>query len=219
MEIRKRKEETVYPIVEQYVAAVKQAQHEYSKRYTVNNEELNKKTSQVNFRVLPYGERDRMYSEYYAENDKASDDKYRALEAAWELLGTSDDPMVRFIYEHCDEYEGHARQILEILPADFPAMRDVARRGGWCEVFDKFAAKAVQAKVITEDRSPARRKLEKHLQEQGMHGLVLQETLDLVNMDVATAVRRALVAERKAVRLAKKSTAKTKLKSDVAVTA
>lgn len=155
---------------------------------------------------------ERAVRDVYRTNLNTADAVRRqAHKDAWDLLDTSDDPLVRYIYAHCHSYPDHAVRILEILPADLPAIQEVARQGGWCEVFDGFAAGAVRQKLLTDGRTPQRRKLEKYLvNELDVYSDTRRDILDLVDAEVTAAVKRALTAERRKVReaAAKKTTAK-----------
>lgn len=216
----------MYPVVEQYIAAAQAADETFNAQQRAAQDKQSALQQAPEWRGLTYTEQDAAYSKYYEELTVLNNARADAKAAAWNLLAASDDPLVRFIHQECESYPDHARQILEILPADFPAMRDLARRNGWCDVFDRFAAAAVRAKLIKEDRSAARKKLETFLR--GVDDIDrhdMREILELVDATVATEVRRALVAERKAVRLAQKEKAvpkaatQAKSKAKVAVTA
>lgn len=148
---------------------------------------------------------------YYTGVNEADEVRRQAYKDAWELLNTSDDPLVKYIYAHCHSYPDHATRILEILPADFPAMQEVARKGNWCEVFDGFAAGAVRQKLIKDERTPQRRKLEKYLiDDTGVYVDTRRHILELVDAEVAAAVKRALTAERRTVREAAAKAPKAK---------
>lgn len=67
------------------------------------------------------------------------------------------DPLARFIIDTClSEYPEQAARILEALPAELPALRQIAREADWCGTFDRYVAEAVKAGVIISDRSAAR---------------------------------------------------------------
>jgi hypothetical protein len=147
---------------------------------------------------------------YYRSVNVADEARRQAHQQAWALLDTSDDPLVKYIHAHCHGYPDHAVRILEILPADLPAMQEVALKGGWCDVFGGFVAGAVRQKVLVDPRSPQRRKLEKALLDADLYSDTRMQLLALVDAEVKMAVKRALTAERKAVRegAAKTTTAK-----------
>lgn len=140
---------------------------------------------------------------YYDAMHEVGSVRQQARQDAWEMLATSDDPLIKYIHEHCHSYRGHAQRILEILPADLPAMQEVARKGNWCEVFDGFVAGAVRQKLIVDDRSPQRRRLEKYLHDEEIDSDVQTRIVALVDAEVKMAVKKALTAERRTVREAK----------------
>ena len=221
----------MYPIVEQYIAARKKADDDYDAVSRALRGELDKvrysrdahmqtqplylttSSSSPGWLMNTFSPPPRpdpvteAREVYYAGLNKADEVRRQAHKAAWELLSTSDDPLVRYVYAHCHSYPDHARQILEILPADFAAMQEVARKGNWCEVFDGFAAGAVRQKLIKDERTPQRRKLEKFLtNDSGIYSDARRHILTLVDAEVAAAVKRALAAERRAVRETKAKT-------------
>jgi hypothetical protein len=183
----------MYPIVEQYITAVDTATLEH--RIKLQDLRAKRYTAREGVPLDRWASVDTSYWDSIRLVNDARDQAYRE---AWELLKTSDDPLVLFIAENCYEYQDHARSILELLPADFAAMQQVARTEGWCGVFDRFAAAAVRKKLITDERTPALRRLEMHIVKE-FGAYALPSLLPLIEAHVRSEVRRDKAAQRKAI--------------------
>lgn len=185
----------MYPEVEQYLAAVKVAKAKRDAEF----KKLSEERAEVRSLYTSYSRRDAASDEIWRKQNAAALLYKTEVREAWKTLRTSQDPMVLYIEKHCYEYPDHADKILEILPADFAAMRKLAHSEGWCEVFERFAAGAIRQRLLTDDRTPARRKLEKHLlHEHGGRSIEVLEPLiqGLITEEIAKA-RKAWTAEQK----------------------
>lgn len=79
---------------------------------------------------------------------KLHDDRQAARTAAWAALKESSDPLVKWIAQNCRDYRDHAETILRALPATEAELNDIAESGEWCEVWDGFKERAIEAGVM-----------------------------------------------------------------------
>ncbi|MFJ8158538.1 hypothetical protein [Streptomyces sp. NPDC094468] len=68
--------------------------------------------------------------------------------AAWQDLKSSSDPLVKWIAEHCESFPDQANAVLTALPATVEELDALAKREGWCEVWDNFRDQAREAGVM-----------------------------------------------------------------------
>ncbi|WP_190086382.1 hypothetical protein [Streptomyces longisporoflavus] len=107
-----------------------------------------------------YGENSRSQASAYSEEiRKVYDTGAETLEAAWNALKTSGDPLVKWIAENCGEYRAEARCILAALPATVDELDDLAEANDWCRVWGSFRQQAIDAGVMPgiTPPSPARK--------------------------------------------------------------
>lgn len=79
-----------------------------------------------------------------------------ALEAAWDALKASRDPLVKWIAENCDGHQEQARYVLTALPATVGELDDLADEKDWCTVWDDFRQRAIEAGVMPGVTPPSR---------------------------------------------------------------
>lgn len=182
------------PAVQQYLETVKIAKDARDATLARLNTE-----AQNTHRMVSWALREAANDRIWRDRNTAQTVYKQAQTQAWEGLRESDDPMVHYIADHCYEYPDHAEQILAILPADYAAMRRVAYAQGWCEVFDRFAAGAIRKRLLTDDRSAARRALEKHVHhEYGSRAIAaLDPLIQAIVDDAVKQARKAWTAEQK----------------------
>ncbi|UQA91663.1 hypothetical protein [Streptomyces halobius] len=82
------------------------------------------------------------------ERDAAWEQRHIAINEAWNAMKQSSDPLVRFIAEHCKEYQGEAIEALKALPATADELDELAEDWNWCRIWDQFRAQAVEAGVF-----------------------------------------------------------------------
>lgn len=111
----------MYPEVEQYIAAVAAADETYNK--SPGGGKCSEGTCQVCVR-----------------ND--------AQAAAWESFRASQDSLVRWIAENCEDYRSDAQLILEVLPASMAELNQIAATNEWCGVWEAFVSEAREAGVL-----------------------------------------------------------------------
>ncbi len=70
-----------------------------------------------------------------------------AQDAAWATLRASEVPLVRWIAENCEEFPDEALEVLRVLPASLMELDVLAREAGWCGIWDRFRARAIEAGV------------------------------------------------------------------------
>lgn len=91
------------------------------------------------------------------EMEQAKADIYREMDDAYAVLKGSSNTVIKWMAENIgrrDGYEGHVEAVLQGLPegTDTPTYDDVepiGRRGGWCEEWDTFLQRAVDAGLFT----------------------------------------------------------------------
>lgn len=82
-------------------------------------------------------------------NQKAYAECFAVLEAAWEPLKGSADPLVRWIAENCDiAHRSDAALILEALPASMETLDGIAEDQNWCAEYTALRSRAERAGVL-----------------------------------------------------------------------
>ncbi|MGN6162563.1 MAG: hypothetical protein ACTHOG_12780 [Marmoricola sp.] len=70
-------------------------------------------------------------------------------ETAWDLLKYDADPMVQWIVRNVgDDYRDHAITVLNALPLDLEGLRQLREEQGWCDRYDKYLERAIEAGVV-----------------------------------------------------------------------
>lgn len=87
-------------------------------------------------------------NEHNREQDAAYQTSRIAINEAWNKLSQSSDPLVRWIEENCKEYQGYAIQVLKALPATLEELDALAEGEDWCNIWDQFRDRAVEAGVM-----------------------------------------------------------------------
>lgn len=111
-----------------------------------------------------------------------------ALLAAKVELENSGDPLVKWMMQHTmREFPMHTMEIMRAMPGSLRELCQVARRGGWCNVFTRFMDQAIADGAVVDDRN-ARDRLEEYVTD--IYGRSANRQLrDLVNMRVAEIQR------------------------------
>jgi hypothetical protein len=90
--------------------------------------------------------------EQRAEHSREREATYVALQVAtneaWNTLGQSSDPLIRFIAEQCKDYQDYAVKVLSILPASVDEMDALAEEYDWCHIWTRFRDQAIEAGVM-----------------------------------------------------------------------
>lgn len=83
------------------------------------------------------------------ERSHGRDEAYKtwqiATNEAWNKLGQSSDPLVRFITEKCKDYQEYAIHVLRILPATVEELDQLAESQDWCHIWGQFRDQAIEA--------------------------------------------------------------------------
>jgi hypothetical protein len=88
------------------------------------------------------------YRGYSRELDAVYEVYKIARNTAWQGLKESTDPLVRWIAEHCKDYQGEAIAILRALPASLEDLDTIAYDASWCGVWGEFRERAEAAGVL-----------------------------------------------------------------------
>lgn len=126
------------PEVETFTAAYNEAHTTYNDAYEALRKEYNGL----------YGiDREPFYNKC-SELERARNEK---IVAAWNALGESTDPVVKFIAENCQNYASEAIEVLKALPATLDQLEKVADELDWCGVWGRFVDRAIEAGVFGDE--------------------------------------------------------------------
>lgn len=170
--------------VRTYVDAIDKAIKEHDERDDANRDK---------YRGVPYEERE----PYYEMSRTITKDYHAALDAAWETLEDSTDPVVQFIYKNCKDYRAESTEVLKVLPATLDEIENLAITSDWCGVWDDFREKAVESGVFGEagKMSAARSALKNYLiNDYGMSRNNVRRVISMVN-DIVTEALAEKAAE------------------------
>ncbi|MFE7077127.1 hypothetical protein ACFU96_44285 [Streptomyces sp. NPDC057620] len=129
------------PDVQRYVASVEAARE-------TRNTALRAADAKTGERFRSTDDGRRQHSMYVQEVDKAYGAYAEAQEAAWQVLATSGDPLVKWVAENCAGYREQAECVLCALPATIAQLDALAEENGWCRVWDEFKQRAADAGVV-----------------------------------------------------------------------
>lgn len=85
---------------------------------------------------------------HYDELGAASDAHDAASQAAWDVLKTSSDPLVKWIAEKAGGYQNQAAQVLNVLPATLEELDALAGEHEWCGTWTALRDRAIAAGVM-----------------------------------------------------------------------
>lgn len=126
----------MYAEVQNYIIVSEEATVAFNKAIQVATNEYYESNS-TNRRTLSDARRT------IAQHDKAT-----AIDAAWNAMKDSSDPLVAWIATNMRNHYSDATQILRILPADVATLRAVAVENEWCNTFDEYLGQALEAGVV-----------------------------------------------------------------------
>jgi hypothetical protein len=78
-----------------------------------------------------------------------------AVDAAWDALKASSDPLVSWIAANGRTHAYEAVIVLKALPASMAELNDLAQRSGWCGAWVRYRSAAEEAGVLPESEVSA----------------------------------------------------------------
>jgi hypothetical protein len=133
--------------------------------------------------------------EFYDELNVLESARNNTRREAWEVLDTSEDKLVKFIYAECKQYMPEASKVLRELPATYTQLEEFADGQGWCGTWNTFLDRAVAAGAVKIDELPQRYAVRTWLTNgYGMHRENVTELMKRVDAYAGAAVNAALEA-------------------------
>lgn len=105
---------------------------------------------------------------FYAESEEIVTKHRVARNEAWNALKGSSEPLVRWIAEHCKDYQSEALVVLRALPATLDELDELADRQDFCHIWNQFRDQAAEEGLFGEIRKPseARKAMNRWLNEE-----------------------------------------------------